>query len=81
MTSTVSSEAELPLEEEDGESAEEELVVRSSARRRLNHRRRSALSSPYETDNPFCQTTPSGSRLPAIVGHQLANGLGAPLLV
>ena len=63
MTSTETSEAELPVEEEDG--AEEELVVRSSARRRLNHRRRSALSSPYETDNPFCQTTPSGSRLRA----------------
>jgi hypothetical protein len=80
-TWTESSEAEFPLEEEDGKSAEEELAVGSSARRRLNHRRGRNLSLPYETGNPRCHSTPSGSRLLAIVGHQLANGLGAPLLV
>ncbi|MBT6493581.1 MAG: hypothetical protein HOL01_03415 [Planctomycetaceae bacterium] len=81
MAMTESSEVEFPIEEEDGEFAEEELVVGSSARRRLSRHRHSDAGRPYKTGTPLAQTIPSGSRLSAKVGHELANGLCAPRLV
>jgi hypothetical protein len=80
LTWADSAEGKCPCQR-DGESSEEELVVGSSARRRLNHRRHSDLSRPHETGNRLHQIASYAGRLPAIVGHQLANGLGAPLLV
>ncbi len=79
MTCAESSETECPFEE-DGESSEEELVVTSSTRRRaLNHRRG---TSPFHkiSDQPR-QADSYGSRPQAIIGHQLANGLRAPLVI
>jgi len=73
------SEAEYPVEE-DGENAEEELVVVASVRRRLNNRRPQSGRS-YGTGNLVRQTASYDSRLQAIVGHQLANGLRAPLVI
>jgi hypothetical protein len=75
-----SSEAECPLQEE-GESSKEELVVRSQARRRLNERLRCGLSQPHKSHVCFQQHTSCSVSLPVIVGHQLANGLSAPLLI
>ncbi len=80
LTWAESAEAECPYEE-DRENAEEELVVCSSARRRLKHRRHSDLSRPHETGDRLHQIASYAGRLPAIVGHQLANGLCAPLLI
>ena len=65
----------------DGESSEEEVVVRSSARRRMNHRRHSDLSRPHETGDRLHQIGSHVRPRLVIVGHQLASGLGAPLLI
>jgi hypothetical protein len=73
-------ERECPRQE-GGESAEEELVVWNSARRRLNDQRCSALSRPHETTDRLHQIASHAGRLTAIVGHQLTNGLCAPLLI
>ena len=67
--------------QENRESSEETLVVWSSARRRLNNRHHSDHSRPHETGDRLHQIASHAGRLPVIVGHQLANGLGAPLLI
>jgi len=63
------------------ESSEEELVVWPSERRRLNNRRHSDLSRPRETGDRLKKNAPYADRPLAMVGHRLANGLCAPLLV
>ncbi len=80
LTWAESAEGKCPCQN-DGESSEEGVVVRSSARRRLNNRRHSDLSQPHETGDRVHQLGSYAGRLPAKVGHQLANGLGAPLLI
>ena len=77
---TDSAEGGCPCQK-DGESSEEEVVFRFSVRRRLNHRRHSDLRQPHETDDRFHQIASHVRPRLVIVGHQLANGLGAPLLV
>lgn len=79
MAGAESAEAKCPFEE-DGESSEEELVVTSSTRRRLSHHRRSA-SLFHKISDQLHQTASYGSRPQAIIGHQLANGLRAPLVI
>ena len=80
MTSVEAAEVESPSQE-NRDSSEEELVVCSSARRRMSHRRHSKLSRSYETCDRRDQIASYGGRFPTIVGHQLANGLCAPLLI
>ncbi len=77
---TESAEGKCPCQR-DGESSEEELVAGSSARRRLNHRRHSDLSRPHETGDRLHQIASHVRPHLVIVGRQLANGLGAPLLI
>ncbi len=73
-------EAECPLQEE-GESSQEELVAKSSARRRSNDQLPSSRNQPRKTYVCFRQQSSTAGLLPAIVGHQFANGLCAPLLI
>ena len=80
LTCAESAEAERPCNE-DGERSEEELVARSSAHRRLSDRRLSDVGQPRETSDRLLHIASYAGRLPAIVGHQLANGLCAPLLI
>ena len=80
LTWAESAERECPCQE-GRESFEEELIVGSSACRRLNDRRHSDLSRPHETGDRLHQIASYAGRLPAMVGHQLANGLCAPLLI
>lgn len=75
-----SAETECPGQE-GGESSQEKQVVDSSARRRCNNRRHSGFSRPHEASDRLHQTASYADRPQAIVGHQLANGLGAPLLI
>jgi len=80
LASVESSEAECPLQEEDKGSTEE-LVFRSPARCRSNDRLHGRYSRSRETYVCFLQSDSCVVRLPAIVGHQLANGIRAPLLI
>jgi hypothetical protein len=73
-------EGECPFQK-DRESPEEELAAESSACRRLNNRRHSGLRWPRETSDRLHQSDSHAGRPLAIVGHQLANGLCAPLLI
>ena len=75
-----SSETECAAEES-GERAVEEFVVRSSTRHRSKDQRRRELDRPHKTPARSRQVTPSDRRSLAIVGHQLANGLCAPLQI
>ena len=73
-------EEEAPAQE-DEENCEKELEVFSSARRRFKRRYNVVLYQSLETINrPKRTTLPSQDRL-TIIGHQLAHGLCAPLLV
>lgn len=67
--------------EKDEKNSEEELIVCSSARRRLNKRRHNHLCLPHATGKSPRQIASNANRFLAIVGHQLANGLCAPLLI
>jgi len=73
-------EGECPFQK-NRESPEEELAAESSACRRLNNRRHSGLRWPRETSDRLHQSDSHTGRPLAIVGHQLANGLCAPLLI
>ena len=73
-------EGECPFQK-DRESPDEELAVWSSACRRLNDRCHSGLRWPRETSDRLHQSDSHAGRPLAIVGHQLANGLCAPLLI
>lgn len=91
LACVVSAEMESPCKG-DGERSENELVDRCSAHGRPKHSRRSkhgrsnnrrhqGLNRPLEKCKQ-CQRVPTiAERVPAIIGHQLANGLCAPLLI
>lgn len=79
-------EIECPMEE-DGEGSQKEQVVSASARRRLSKRFVHA-SWPHgngirahRNSSLLRQTNSNGGRPQAIIGHQLANGLRAPLVI
>ena len=67
--------------EEDGETTEGELVVASSRRRRCeDHRGHNLLSRASNADHIYRSDSYAAS--PCVkTGHQLANGLAAPLLI
>ena len=67
---------------EDGASSKE-LVVLSSARRHLKDQRRRAPARPHEVSDRLHQTVTVSyaGHILGIIGHQLANGLCAPLLL
>jgi hypothetical protein len=73
-------EQECPCEE-DGENAEEEFVVCSSARRRLKKRQHIGVDQPLLNNAQFRNSASHFDCASTIVGHQLSNGLCAPLLV
>ena len=64
--------------QEERESAEEELVVCPAAGRNLNDRRH---IWSHDNRDPLHQIAAYAAKLPVIVGHRLANGLCAPLLI
>jgi len=74
------SEAECPVQEE-GKGSKEELVVRPPARRRSHDRVQCDVSRSRKTSGCFQKSNSRAVCLPAIVGHQIANGLSAPLLI
>jgi hypothetical protein len=81
LTNVQAVESECPCHE-DKDTSEEELVVRSSVRRRLSRsvgdtrvRRTFGPVGSHQTASSYMR------QLPAIVGHQLAHGLCAPLLI
>ncbi len=73
-------ETECPAQE-DGEETEEKLETFSSTRHRVNNRRRVILYRILDRCSGSAQTTFSFPHYPTIIGHQLTNGLCAPLLV
>jgi len=75
-----SAETECPCKE-DGETSEKELVDWCSAHGRSNNRRHQGLSRPPGKRKQPRRTLAIAERVPAIIGHQLANGLCAPLLI
>ncbi len=76
-----SAERECPCQEDGEGTSEEQLAVWSSGvRRRLNHRQHGALKQLPPIGNRLRPVASSLGRFPAIIGHQLANGLRAPLL-
>ena len=75
-----SSKAESPCKE-DGKRPEKELVDWCSAHGRSNERRHKGLGRPPEKSNRLPRVSATAKRIPAIVGHQLANDLCAPLLI
>ena len=79
-TGVEAAEGECPFQK-DRENPEEELAVWSSTCRRLNDWRNSGHRWPRETGDRLHQSDPGAGRPLAIVGHQLANGLCAPLLI
>ena len=79
MSWAESSEAECPLEEEN-ENCEEESVVTTSLRRRV-YCGRAHCGTPVQAAVPARHSNAFARRWFAIVGHQLANGLCAPLVV
>ncbi len=80
LTCVESSEVECPCED-DAANSSEELAVCSSTRRRLHDRRHSELQRRQESGSFPQQIASAAARRPALVGHQLANGLSAPLLI
>lgn len=80
LVSVGPAEMECPSQE-DGENAEEELVVLSSIRIRVNQERGSRLQRDRATSDRSIPPLSTSRRVPAIVGHQFANGLCAPLLI
>ncbi len=76
QTCADSAEGRFPCRE-DGGSSSKELVVSSTICRRANGRHRNNFSWPRSTGNQPFQIA---SQAPTVVGHQLANGLRAPLL-
>lgn len=76
-----SAEERCPCQEEDTDPSERELTVSSSACRRSNDPHHSGRSWAHETGHRLHQIVSHVGRLPATIGHQLANGLRAPLLV
>jgi len=80
LASAESTEVESPCKG-DGEKSEKELGVWCSAHGRSKIRRHRGPGRPPEKTNRSQLATPTAERAPAIVGHHLANGLRAPLLI
>lgn len=80
LTCAESAEDECPSEE-DREGAEKERVVRNSERRRLKKRRHSNCGQCLELGKHHLQVTSFDDRPLGVVGHQLANGICAPLRI
>ena len=80
LVSSGSTESSGPAEE-DGETTEKELVVASSRRRRCEEHRGHSLPCRTSWTGHICRA--ASYAVPACVrtGHQLANGLAAPLLI
>ncbi len=72
-------EGECPCEE-NGEGAENEVIGCSLARHRLSEQRHRAHRQPHDTGDRPERIASGTTHLPATVGHQLANGVRAPLL-
>lgn len=72
-------EAECPWEERE-DTSEEEVVAGPSVRRRVPKVRKTRSRESVGVVE-FLKIFPTARRLPAIVGHQLANGLRAPLVI
>ena len=73
-------ETECPFEE-DGESSEEELAAPMSMRQRLSSRLLEAIPFLQLKNIAGRHVSPKDGRLHAVIGHQLANGLCAPLVI
>ena len=80
LTWAESAEGKCPYKE-GRENSEEELVVWSSARPHLNNRRHSNLRWSHGAGDRSYPAASHAVGPLAIVGHQLANGLCAPLLI
>ena len=80
LARTESAEAESPCKE-DGKRSEKELSDWCSAHGRSNDQRHRGPSRPPEKNNRRQRITRIVGRVPAIIGHQLANGLCAPMLI
>ena len=66
---------------EDGERPKQKQVGFFPARHRLDPRRDNDPSRRHKTGSRFHQIASYSKRISVIIGHQLANGLGAPLLI
>jgi hypothetical protein len=75
MQARVESVAEESPCEEEGENSDEEPVAGSSARRRLKTGRHSGIPRDYKIVDRLRRSASYVGCSPAIVGHQLANGL------
>ncbi|MEO1984765.1 MAG: hypothetical protein ABGZ23_25065 [Fuerstiella sp.] len=73
-------ESECPCQE-DEESSEERLAVAASERRLHAGCGRRGLNRPRETGGCLRRSNYLVDCSPAVVGHQLANGLRAPVLI
>ena len=80
LTWAESAEDECPSEK-DREGAEEERVERNSERRRLKKRPHSNFGQFPELGRHHLQITSLGDPPLGVIGHQLANGICAPLLI
>jgi len=67
--------------QEAAQSVQGERAVLSSARRHLDDGRHRAPDRPHATGNRLDRLASCPARILSIVGHQLANGLGAPWLI
>ncbi len=79
-TGTQSWEEESPSEES-GENHETEFVVTASECRRLSRLSCHALDRCQRTVHHLHLASSGRKSIPAVIGHQLANGLCAPLLI
>jgi hypothetical protein len=66
---------------DDGDTSEEELVVGSAVRRRLRSVGNTRVRRVFGPLGRAQKTSSYARQLHAMVGHQLANGLCAPLLI
>ena len=80
LTGAHGAESERPCHE-DEDTSEEELVARSSVRRRLRSVGSTRVRRIFGTVGRPQKTSSYARQHPAIVGHQLADGLCAPLLI
>ena len=80
LTGAHGAESERPCHE-DEDTSEEELVARSSVRRRLRSVGSTRVRRIFGTVGRPQKTSSYVRQPPAIVGHQLVNGLCAPLMI
>ena len=80
MAGAESAEAECPCKE-DGERSKKELVDWFTSHRRPTDRRLRTSGSSSGWAVALRRTSADSDRIPAVVGHLLANGLPAPLQI